>query len=56
MGEEETRAAIETIKHELGARGIKDMGKVITELKARHGSKLDMGKASGLVKAALASG
>ena len=33
---------------------MKDMGKVIAELKARHGSQLDMGKASGLVKAALA--
>jgi uncharacterized protein YqeY len=56
MGEEETRAAIETIKDELGATGIKDMGKVIAELKARHGSQLDMAKASGLVKAALANG
>lgn len=54
MGEDETRAAIEAIKTELGATGIKDMGKVIAELKARHGTQLDMGKASGLVKAALA--
>jgi uncharacterized protein YqeY len=53
MGEEETRAAIEAIKTELGASSIKDMGKVIAELKARHGTQLDMGKASGLVKAAL---
>ena len=35
------------------AEGMKDMGKVIAELKARHGAQLDMGKASGLVKAAL---
>jgi uncharacterized protein YqeY len=54
MGEDETRAAIEAIKAELGAASIKDMGKVIAELKARHGTQLDMGKASGLVKAALA--
>ena len=54
MGEDETRAAIETIKAELGASSMKDMGRVIAELKARHGSQLDMGKASGLVKAALA--
>jgi uncharacterized protein YqeY len=53
MSEEETKAAIETIKGELGASGMKDMGRVMTELKARHGSKLDMSKASGLVKAAL---
>ncbi|MFT4028092.1 MAG: GatB/YqeY domain-containing protein [Novosphingobium sp.] len=54
MSEAETTAAIEAIKAELGASGIKDMGKVMAELKARHGSQLDMSKASGLVKAALA--
>ena len=53
MSEDDTRAAIEAIKTELGASSIKDMGKVIAELKARHGTQLDMGKASGLVKAAL---
>ena len=53
MGEAETTAAIEAIKAELGATGIKDMGKVMAELKARHGTQLDMSKASGLVKAAL---
>lgn len=53
MGEAETQAAIEAIKAELGASSVKDMGKVIAELKARHGTQLDMGKASGLVKAAL---
>jgi uncharacterized protein YqeY len=54
MSEIETKAAIETIKAELGASSVKDMGKVMAELKARHGSQLDMSKASGLVKAALA--
>ena len=54
MGDEETRAAIEAIKAELGASTVKDMGKVIAELKARHGTQLDMGKASTLVKQALA--
>ena len=53
MSEDETRAAIEAIKGELGASGMKDMGRVMAELKARHGSQLDMSKASGLVKAAL---
>jgi uncharacterized protein len=33
--------------------GVKDMGRVMAELKARHGSQLDMSKASGLVKASL---
>ncbi|WP_298199131.1 GatB/YqeY domain-containing protein [Novosphingobium sp.] len=53
MGEDEVKAAIEAIKTELGASTMKDMGKVVAELKARHGSQLDMGRASGLVKAAL---
>jgi uncharacterized protein len=54
MGEAETALAIAAIKAELGASSVKDMGKVMAELKARHGSELDMSKASGLVKAALA--
>jgi len=54
MSEEETRAAIEEIKAELGAAGMKDMGKVMAELKGRHAAQLDMGKASGWVKEALA--
>jgi uncharacterized protein YqeY len=53
MSEDETRAAIEAIKAELGAQGPKDMGRVMAELKARHGTLIDMSKASGLVKAAL---
>jgi len=53
MSEDETRAAIAAIKAELGAEGMKDMGRVMGELKARHGATLDMSKASGLVKEAL---
>ncbi|EAT07034.1 GatB/YqeY domain-containing protein [Sphingobium sp. 10 DY56-G10] len=54
MSEDDTRAAIETIKAEVGATSVKDMGKVMAVLKERHGSVIDMSKASGLVKAALA--
>jgi uncharacterized protein YqeY len=53
MDEAETKAAIETIKSEFGASGMKDMGRVMAELKARYGTVLDMGRASGWVKAAL---
>jgi uncharacterized protein YqeY len=53
MDETETKAAIEAIKADLGATGMKDMGRVMAELKSRHASTLDMSKASGLVKAAL---
>ncbi len=54
MSEDETRAAIAAIKAELNADSVKDMGRVMAELKARHGTSLDMSKASGLVKEALA--
>lgn len=53
MDEAATVAAIEAVKADLGAEGPKDMGKVMAELKSRHGAELDMSKASGLVKAAL---
>ena len=53
MDEAETRAAIEAIKAELGASSVKDMGRVMAELKTRHAGKLDMTKASGLVTGAL---
>jgi uncharacterized protein YqeY len=54
LSEEDTRAAILAIKEEVGATSLKDMGKVMAELKGRHGSQLDMTKASAWVKAALA--
>lgn len=54
MSEDETKAAIEAIKAEVGAASVKDMGRVMALLKERHGTVIDMSKASGLVKAALA--
>ena len=54
LGEDDTKAAIAAIIAETGAASIKDMGKVVAALKAAHGTQLDMSKASGLVKAALA--
>jgi uncharacterized protein YqeY len=53
MDEAQTKAAIAAIKAEIGAEGMKDMGRLMAELKARHASELDMSKASALVKAAL---
>ena len=53
MGEEEVKTAIAAIIAETGAAGMKDMGKVVGALKAKHGTQIDMGKASQLVKAAL---
>ena len=54
MDEAETRAAIAAVKADLGADSIKDMGRVMGELKARHGAVLDMSRASALVKESLA--
>ena len=53
MSEDEVKAAISAIVAETGAAGIKDMGKVIGALKAKHAGQMDFAKASGLVKAAL---
>lgn len=53
LSEEDTAALIEGIKTELGAESMKDMGRVMAELKSGHGTEIDMSKASGLVKAAL---
>ncbi len=53
MSEDETHAAIAEIKAAQGAESIKDMGKVMAELKARHAAVLDMQTASRLVKEAL---
>jgi uncharacterized protein len=54
LSEAETTALILAIKAEVGAESVKDMGKVMAVLKERHASSLDMSKASGLVKTALA--
>ena len=53
LSDAETAALIDGIKTELGADGMKDMGRVMGELKKRHGTEIDMSKASTLVKAAL---
>ena len=54
LSDDEAQAAIKAIAAELGAASLKDMGKVMAAVKERHGSELDMSKASGWVKAALA--
>ena len=53
LDEAATRAAIEEAKVTTGATSVKDMGKVMGELKAKHGAVLDMSLASKLVKECL---
>lgn len=54
MDDAGVKAAIAAAIAETGAAGMKDMGKVVAALKAKYSGQLDFGKASGLVKAALA--
>ena len=53
LSETETKAAIEAAIAKTGAAGMKDMGKVMAELKAAYAGQLDMGKASGMIKSLL---
>jgi hypothetical protein len=54
LSDDEVAAAIKAAIAETGAASIKDMGKVVALLKSQHAGKMDFGKVSGLVKAALA--
>ncbi len=54
MSEAEVAEAIKAAVAELGASSIKDMGKVVAALKAKYTGRMDFGKASALVKVALA--
>jgi uncharacterized protein len=53
MSDDEAKAAIQGIIAALGAASVKDMGKVMAELKAKYSGQIDMGKAGGVVKALL---
>ena len=54
MSEAEVAEAIKAAIAETGATSIKDMGKVVAALKAKYAGRMDFGKASAVVKAALA--
>jgi uncharacterized protein YqeY len=53
LSQAEAADAIEAAIAEVGAASIKDMGKVVAALKARYTGRMDFGKASAAVKAAL---
>jgi uncharacterized protein YqeY len=48
-------AAVDAAMAETGASTVKDMGKVMAALKAKHGAALDMARANPLVKARLSA-
>ena len=53
MNDEEARAAVADVIKAVGATSVKDMGKVMAELKAKYAGQMDMGKAGGIVKSLL---
>ena len=53
LSDEEARAQIQAIIAETGASSMKDMGKVMTAVKAKLGTSIEPARASALVKAAL---
>jgi uncharacterized protein YqeY len=55
MGEAEMKAAIEKTVAAIGAAGIKDMGKVMAELKKNYAGQMDFAQAGALVKGRLAA-
>ena len=54
LTEDEIKSAVEDIVKSVSASGIKDMGKVMAELKTRYTGQMDFAKASGIVKERLA--
>jgi len=53
MDDAAMQAAVQDAVAEAGASSVKDMGKVMAVLRAKHAASLDMAKAGPLVKAAL---
>ncbi len=53
MDEAETRQAVADLIKEIGAGGLKDMGRTMAELRTRYAGRMDFAKASGFVKASL---
>ena len=54
LGREETMQAVAVAIEEVGACGLKDMGKVMSLLKRRHAGEMDFASASAIAKAQLA--
>ena len=50
LGEEETKKICAELISKLGANSVKDMGKVMGELKKKHADEIDFSKAGALLK------
>lgn len=53
LGEEEVRQLCAKVVADVGADGLRDMGKCMAALKERYPGQMDFGKASGVVKTLL---
>jgi uncharacterized protein len=53
LSDEDAKSVIQALVKETGASSIKDMGKVMAEVKAKYAGQLDMAKAGQMVKDAL---
>jgi uncharacterized protein len=53
ISDDEAKTAVAGVIAAVGATSVKDMGKVMAELKAKYSGQMDMGKAGGIVKALL---
>jgi uncharacterized protein YqeY len=50
LGEEDVQCACRQVIDEVGAGGLRDMGRCMNALKEKYPGKMDFGKASGIVK------
>lgn len=53
MSDDEIKKACEAVIAEIGAQGLRDMGKCMAVLKERYAGKMDFSKASALIKTLL---
>jgi uncharacterized protein YqeY len=53
MGEEDVRQACKRVIDEVGAEGLRDMGRCMSALKDQYAGQMDFSKASGIVKTLL---
>jgi uncharacterized protein YqeY len=53
LGEEDVRRACSDVVEEIGADGLRDIGRCMNALKEKYPGKMDFGKASGIVKTLL---
>lgn len=53
MSDADTEAAVKALLAEIGAAGVKDMGRAMAAIKERFGGQIDMGRASAIAKSAL---